>query len=955
MALDNPPIASDVHENWLFQFTADNNNCMVFNDGDNNYLNFGDIFNSFDTDTAGYTIEFWYQLESTGANPILSFGYNDSASEDETTNVQFNVSVASGDTIKLSWEHDNGTGKSEQYDIDSGTNTWTHIAISRNNSDNKTRFYKNGAIVHTTNAETADPSGGTSSDMEFLVGRNQNYSSGNYFEGKMAHLRVWSTIRSDQEISKHYNTVIDNTATGLLGYWKLDEGSGDTVYDSSSSSNNGAVKNNNKVAGPGSATVWDNGGFDKHIHAFGLALRDTVADNNFYHGSILNKNISLRESIDITSGKSSTSNITLTSANFETQGTEFYKTLLNNAERNYINRKVIVYAQFFNEDTLSNCQKIFTGRLVDIQLNQDGNVTMQINSHRPWDGISFPQTQTTNGIYQPSVYGDYTIHGDKSLVREHANAVFPVPFKHKAATTDFLIVTPLASSDIRPCYYDATADAFLGIKADNYTAATKNLDSDFDANTNIGIVKREMRRRFRINPVTFSSDGSTTFNNAQNLLLNHYNISGVTHDYSDSVSSEAKNFYANFAVEIAKVNVLDLDIKGTVTTPNGQDETDLLLRVNFSGNAGNYFNGQVQANNSATSFTASNLVNNTSESSTSYAKISLLPSLSANNLAAVNLSSTISSHTSNSVSLVLIITDLVLYCDIQHSYDETKGSTNNSLSSLSSLKYLYLPIDGLTASWDSGAISHGHDAHRDLLQRFAGIPSTDPEVNSGEAWSVLNDDRAIDNWKIRYWQLEPVLLKDMLDKLAYEFGFVAKFTANEKMKYIYVKKSSELTATLNLTKMDINRVHISTTGIQSIVTQMDISNKLHPADSSRYYVTTNSLNTTSRVKYNLGDKEGIQKINLDTNVGTIPTTADADCNADFYSYYNNIVGDIKILVQCDVVNPMKGCQLETGDVITFSDMPVEMFGTDFDNTTYFMIVDLNRSPGKVSITAREVG
>jgi hypothetical protein len=36
-------------------------------------------------------------------------------------------------------------------------------------------------------------------------------------------------------------------------------------------------------------------------------------------------------------------------------------------------------------------------------------------------------------------------------------------------------------------------------------------------------------------------------------------------------------------------------------------------------------------------------------------------------------------------------------------------------------------------------------------------------------------------------------------------------------------------------------------------------------------------------------------------------------------------------------------------------MPVEMFGTDFDNTTYFMIVDLNRSPGKVSITAREVG
>jgi len=929
MALSNPPIASDVHENWLFQFTADNNNCMVFNDGDNNYLNFGDIFNSFDNSTAGFTIEFWYQLSATGANPILSFGYNDSP-EAEATNIQFNVSVASGDTIKLSWEHDNGTGKSEQFDIDSGTNTWTHIAISRNNTDNKTRFYKNGAIVHTTAAETSDPSGGTSSNMEFLVGRNQNYSSGNFFEGKMAHLRVWSTIRSDQEISKHYNTVIDNTATGLLGYWKLDEGSGDTVYDSSSSSNNGAVKNNNKVAGPGSATVWDNGGFDKHIHAFGLALRDTVADNNFYYGSILNKNISLRESIDITSGKSSTSNITLTSANFETQGTEFY-----------------------SEDTLSNCQKIFTGRLVDIQLNQDGNVTMQINSHRPWDGISFPQTQTTNGIYQPTVYGDYTIHGDKSLVREHANAVFPVPFKRKTSTTDFLIVTPLASSDIRPCYYDATADAFLGIKADNYTAATKNLDSDFDANTNIGIVKREMRRRFRINPVSLSQDDTTTFSNPTNLLMDSYGVQGIVHDFVNTQAGQAKNFYANFAAELGKINDVDLDIKGTVTTPSQSGTVSLLLRVNYSGAFGDYITTNVDGGFSAVQFVHSDLRNaNIAESDTDYASIGL--SITNNNINTINLSSTISSSDVNR-SLTLTISDFVMYLDVQHSYDEDKANTNVSISNLSSLKYLYLPIDGLTASWDSGAISHGHDAHRDLLQRFAGIPSTDPEVNSGEAWSVLNDDRAIDNWKIRYWQLEPVLLKDMLDKLAYEFGFVAKFTANEKMKYIYVKKSSELTATLNLTKMDINKVHISTTGIQNIVTQMDISNKLHPADSSRYYVTTNSLNTSSRVKYNLGDKEGIQKINLDTNVGTIPTTADADCNADFYSYYNNILGDIKILVQCDVVNPMKGCQLETGDVITFSDMPVEMFGTDFDNTTYFMIVDLNRSPGKVSITAREVG
>tara|TARA_R100000655_G_scaffold104012_1_gene150823 strand:- start:4229 stop:7084 length:2856 start_codon:yes stop_codon:yes gene_type:complete len=951
MALSNPPIAPDVNENWLFQFTADNNNSMEFLNGDNNYLNFGDILAEDDGHYDSWTVELWIWLDTTGAKPILSLGFKDSPEASET-NIAFNLSIPSGDDLTVSYEYGSGSAVSEQdTDFGMGTGTWTHICATRNNADDKIRMYKNGALVHTSSA-TTDPSGGDSSSVELLVGRNQNYASGTYFNGKMAHIRIWNIARTDQEISNHYQTVVDNTATGLVAYWKLDEGVGDTVYDSSTNSNNGAVKNNNKVAGPGDATVWANGSFTKHIYAFGLAFRDTVVDNNFYHGSVLNKNISLRESIDITLGTSSTSNITLTSANFETQGTEFYKTLLNNAERNYINRKVVVYAQFFNEDTLSDCQKIFTGRLVDIQLNQDGNVTMQINSHRPWDGISFPQTQTTNGIYQPTVYGDYTIHGDKDLVRDQANAVFPVPFKRKSNTTDFLIVAPLASSDIRPCYYDATADAFLGIKADHYTATTKNLDSDYDANTNIGIVKREMRRRFRINPVSLSQDADTTFTTAKNLLMDSYGVQGIVHDFVNTQASQAKNFYANFAAELGKVNDVDLDIKGTVTTPGQSGTVALTLRISYSGSSGDYFSGNVAGSFSAVSLTNGSLANSESESSTDYATIGL--SISNNNINTVNLSSTISSSGADR-SLTLTITDFVMYLDVQHSYDEDAAKTNVSIANLSSLKYLYLPIDGLTALWDDGAISHGHDAHRDLLQRFAGIPSTDPEVNSGEAWSVLNTDRAIDNWKIRYWQLEPVLLKDILDKLAYEFGFVAKFTADEKMKYIYIKKSSELTATLNLTKMDINKINISTTGINNIVTQMDISNKLHPADASRYYATTNALNNTSRVKYNLGDKEGIKTLNLDTNVGTIPTTADADCNADFYSYYNNIVGDIKILVQCDVVNPMKGCQLETGDIVTFTDMPVEMFGTDFSNSTYFMIVDLNRSPGKVSITAREVG
>tara|TARA_R100000482_G_scaffold124029_1_gene75511 strand:- start:47 stop:1825 length:1779 start_codon:yes stop_codon:yes gene_type:complete len=592
---------------------------------------------------------------------------------------------------------------------------------------------------------------------------------------------------------------------------------------------------------------------------------------------------------------------------------------------------------------------VFTGRLVDISISQNEVISFSINSHRPWDGINFPQTQTTNGIYQPVVYGDYTEHGDKSLVRDHANAVHPVPFKRKGITTDHLIVTSRSHSDMRPHYYDSAADAFLGIKADNYTAQTKDLDSDFDSNTNIGLVKREMRRRFRINGTSISSDGSTTYSTPQNLLLDTYSSGGISHAYGPATSSEAKNFYVNFSAELGKVNDIDLDIKGSVTTPGGQGNTNLTLRVNYSGAAGDYFSGTVAAGFSAVSLTNGSLVNNTSVSSSSYATIGL-GSVTNNNLNTVNLSSTISSGSGSNVQLDLIISDLVLYLDVQQSYDEDKANTNNSISSSQNLDYLYLGADGLTASWDSGAISHGHDAHRDLLMRFAGLDSTEPT-----GWSDLNTDRTVDNWKVRTWFLEPQSLKTALDKLAYESGFVAKFSPSNELKYIYIKKSSELSASLNMTSDDIDRVQVNTTSLNELQTKINISNHLHPAVSNRYYNTVTSTNTTSRAKYNLGAKEGISSINLDMNVGSIPTTANADCNADFYSYYNNIVGDMKIIVSCDVVNPAKAYALETGDIVTFTDMPVEMFGTDFATNKYFMIVETKRSLGKVNITAREVG
>ena len=79
-------------------------------------------------------------------------------------------------------------------------------------------------------------------------------------------------------------------------------------------------------------------------------------------------------------------------------------------------------------------------------------------------------------------------------------------------------------------------------------------------------------------------------------------------------------------------------------------------------------------------------------------------------------------------------------------------------------------------------------------------------------------------------------------------------------------------------------------------------------------------------------------------------------NAGFSNYQMNIYGDVKKIVSCDIINPGKSYDLETGDIIQFSntagEMPVEPFNDNWAD--FYMITDLVRKLGAVKITAREV-
>ena len=418
MALSNAPTSPNVHENWLFQFTADNDTCLEF-DGSDDYIDFGNVFDDI-VPIVNFTIEFWIKPDSvsfSGNRGIVVRSVSDNP-EADVTNTNFQVFQNSAQ-ILVFYEFGSGSNVSlTTSNVNLSANTWQHIAVVRDAETDNIRVYKNGVKTDTLSSSDSDedPTGATDDNIPLFIGTNAARST--FWDGELAHIRIWSVVRDDNQIARHYSRTVDNTATGLIGYWKLNEGTGTTVLDSSSNSNNGTIDG---------ATFTN--GFDQFIHSFGLAFRHTLADSNTYYGAVVNKNITLRDSINLLDGTASTGNISVTAANFTYEENDFYKYLFNYAERNYHNKEVRVYAQFNNQSSLSNCQRIFTGRIAEVTLNQDKAVTMQINTHRPWMGITFPQDKSSKyNIYIPTVYGDFNPNlsnaGTPALV---SGDLFPAP------------------------------------------------------------------------------------------------------------------------------------------------------------------------------------------------------------------------------------------------------------------------------------------------------------------------------------------------------------------------------------------------------------------------------------------------------------------------------------------------------------------------------------------------
>ncbi len=105
---------------------------------------------------------------------------------------------------------------------------WHHIAATK--SAASVKLYVDGAIVY---EEPTTKAIEYKYGADLVVGQHGTYDDQFYFNGAIDELRVWTAPRTDAQVAQYRSQTLPVGATGLVAYYKADEGTGGIANDSS--------------------------------------------------------------------------------------------------------------------------------------------------------------------------------------------------------------------------------------------------------------------------------------------------------------------------------------------------------------------------------------------------------------------------------------------------------------------------------------------------------------------------------------------------------------------------------------------------------------------------------------------------------------------------------------------------------------------------------------------------
>jgi len=119
-------------------------------------------------------------------------------------------------------------------------NEWIHLAYVVDYENSLLKFYIDGIFQGSANLVNFDFSSGP--NLRLTFGRDPVY--GHIHNSVMDEVRIWNTALDQSTIQEWMDksvTPAHPNWSDLIGYWKFDEGSGQTVFDSSGNGNDGRL------------------------------------------------------------------------------------------------------------------------------------------------------------------------------------------------------------------------------------------------------------------------------------------------------------------------------------------------------------------------------------------------------------------------------------------------------------------------------------------------------------------------------------------------------------------------------------------------------------------------------------------------------------------------------------------------------------------------------------------
>ncbi|MCX6290365.1 MAG: peptide-N-glycosidase F-related protein [Bacteroidetes bacterium] len=176
--------------------------------------------------TSALTVEAWINTSSwvggVGSEGIIS---------KSTSSPDQGYSITCGDNGRVKFQiSDNGGWKSVESAHMLLTNRWYHVAGVFDGSSIK--LYVNGDLISSTFASAISPS-----SVPLTIGSG--------FYGKLDEVRIWNIARTATEIQTNMAVALAGNETGLVGYYKLNEGLGSPLaYDGTVNSHTASLSGN---------------------------------------------------------------------------------------------------------------------------------------------------------------------------------------------------------------------------------------------------------------------------------------------------------------------------------------------------------------------------------------------------------------------------------------------------------------------------------------------------------------------------------------------------------------------------------------------------------------------------------------------------------------------------------------------------------------------------------------